>query len=131
MPHQIKNRKLGRNTGQRKALFKGLTRSLILHGRIQTTEARAKALRPVAERFISWGCRAARAMDGEDTPDNRARAVHCRRMAFAFVQDNEVITKVFEELAPKYKERPGGYTRIMKVGYRPGDAAPVALIELV
>jgi large subunit ribosomal protein L17 len=52
-------------------------------------------------------------------------------MAFAFVQDNEVITKVFEELAPKYKERPGGYTRIMKVGYRPGDAAPVALIELV
>lgn len=131
MPHQIKNRKLGRNTGQRRALFKGLTRSLILHGRIQTTEARAKALRPVAERFISWGCRAARAMAEGDTPENRARAVHCRRMAFAFVQDNAVITKVFEELAEKYKERPGGYTRIMKVGYRPGDAAPVALIELV
>ena len=131
MPHQSHIKKLGRASGGRRALLKGLTRSLILHGRIQTTEARAKALRPVAERFISWGCRAARAMDGGDTPDNRARAVHCRRMAFAFVQDNTVINKVFDELAQRYKERPGGYTRIMKVGYRPGDAAPVALIELV
>ena len=131
MPHQSHIKKLGRASGGRKALLKGLTRSLILHGRIQTTEARAKALRPVAERFISWGCRAARAMDEGDTPENRARAVHCRRMSFAFVQDNTVITKVFEELAQRYKERPGGYTRIMKVGYRPGDAAPVSLIELV
>ena len=131
MPHQSHIKKLGRPSGGRRALLKGLTRSLILHGRIQTTEARAKALRPVAERFISWGCRAARAMVGGDTPDNRARAVHCRRMAFAFVQDNTVINKVFEELAQRYKERPGGYTRIMKVGYRPGDSAPVALIELV
>lgn len=131
MPHQSHIKKLGRASGGRRALLKGLTRSLILHGRIQTTEARAKALRPVAERFISWGCRAARAMDEGDTPENRARAVHCRRMAFAFVQDNAVITKVFEELAQRYKERPGGYTRIMKVGYRPGDAAPVSLIELV
>ena len=131
MAHQIKNRKLGRASGQRKALFKGLTRSLILHGRIRTKESRAKALRPVAERFIAWGCRAARAMDEGDTPENRSRAVHCRRMAFAFVQDNVVIRKVFEELATRYKERPGGYTRIMKVGYRPGDAAPVALVELV
>lgn len=131
MPHQSHIKKLGRASGGRKALLKGLTRSLILHGRIQTTEARAKALRPVAERFISWGCRAARAMDEGDTPENRARAVHCRRMAFAFVQDKTVITKVFEELAQRYKERPGGYTRIMKVGYRPGDAAPVSLIELV
>ncbi|MCY4623530.1 MAG: 50S ribosomal protein L17 [Chloroflexi bacterium] len=123
--------KLGRTSGQRRALYKGLARSLILHGRIKTTEARAKALRPVAERFISWGCRAARAMDGGDTPENRARAVHCRRMAYAFVQDNQVIRKLFDELAPKYKERPGGYTRIMKLGFRKGDAAPIALIELV
>ena len=70
-------------------------------------------------------------MDEGDTPENRARAVHCRRMAFAFVQDKAVITKVFEELAQRYKERPGGYTRIMKVGYRVGDAAPISLIELV
>ncbi len=131
MPHQSHIKKLGRASGGRKALLKGLTRSLILHGHIQTTEARAKALRPVAERFISWGCRAARAMDEGDTPENRARAVHCRRMAFAFVQDKAVITKVFEELAQRYKERPGGYTRIMKVGYRVGDAAPISLIELV
>ncbi|MCH8939511.1 MAG: 50S ribosomal protein L17 [Chloroflexi bacterium] len=131
MPHQSHVKKLGRASGGRRALLKGLTRSLILHGHIQTTEARAKALRPVAERFISWGCRAARAMDEGDTPENRARAVHCRRMAFAFVQDKAVITKVFEELAQRYKERPGGYTRIMKVGYRVGDAAPISLIELV
>ena len=131
MPHQSHIKKLGRASGGRRALLKGLTRSLILYGHIQTTEARAKALRPVAERFISWGCRAARAMDEGDTPENRARAVHCRRMAFAFVQDKAVITKVFEELAQRYKERPGGYTRIMKVGYRVGDAAPISLIELV
>ena len=131
MPHQIATNKLGRTSGQRKALFRGLARSLILHERITTTEAKAKALRPVAERFIAWGCRAARALDQGDTPENRARAVHCRRMAYAFVQDNAVIRKVFEELAPRYKERPGGYTRILKVGFRKGDAAPVALIELV
>ena len=131
MPHQIATNKLGRTSGQRKALFRGLARSLILHERITTTEARAKALRPVAERFIAWGCRAARALDQGDTPENRARAVHCRRMAYAFVQDNAVIRKVFEELAPRYKERPGGYTRILKVGFRKGDAAPIALIELV
>jgi large subunit ribosomal protein L17 len=131
MPHQIATNKLGRNSGQRKALLKGLTRSLILHDRITTTEARAKALRPIAERFIAWGCRAARALDQGDTPENRARAVHCRRMAYAFVQDNTVIRKVFEELAPRYKERPGGYTRILKVGFRKGDAAPISLIELV
>ena len=131
MRHQIATKKLSRTSGQRKALFKGLARSLILHERITTTEAKAKALRPVAERFIAWGCRAARALDQGDTPENRARAVHCRRMAYAFVQDNAVIRKVFEELAPRYKERPGGYTRILKVGFRKGDAAPIALIELV
>ena len=131
MRHQIGTKKLSRPSGQRKALFKGLARSLILHERIMTTEAKAKALRPVAERFIAWGCRAARALDQGDTPENRARAVHCRRMAYAFLQDNAVIRKVFEELAPRYKERPGGYTRILKVGFRKGDAAPIALIELV
>ena len=131
MRHNKGTYKLGRASGQRKALYKGLARSLILHERIRTTEARAKALRPVAERFIAWGCRAARAMDGGDTPENRARAVHCRRMAYAFVQDNTVIRKLFDELAPRYKERPGGYTRIMKLGFRKGDAAPIALIELV
>jgi large subunit ribosomal protein L17 len=113
------------------ALLKGLTRSLLIHERITTTEARAKALRPVVERMITWGTRAARAMDQGETMENRVRAVHCRRMAYAFVQDNAVIRKVFNDLAPRYKERPGGYTRIYKIGYRVGDAAPMAMIELV
>ena len=131
MPHQSARHKLGRNTGQRKALLKSLVRSLILHERITTTDARAKALRPEAERFIAWGCRAARALEGGDSVENRARAVHCRRMAYAFIQDNAIIRKVFNELAPRYKDRNGGYTRILKTGFRPGDAAPTALVELV
>ena len=131
MPHQRVTHKLGRPSAQRKALLKSLTRSLVLHERITTTEARAKALRPVAERIIAWGTRAARAMEQGETLENRARAVHCRRMAYAFIQDNAVIRKVFNDLAPRYKERTGGYTRILKVGYRSGDAAPMALIELV
>jgi large subunit ribosomal protein L17 len=131
MPHQRVTHKLGRNTGQRRALLKSLTRSLVIHERITTTEARAKALRPVVERFITWGCRAAKAMEEGDALENRARAVHCRRMAYAYIQDNTVIRKVFNDLAPRYKGRTGGYTRILKVGYRVGDAAPMALIELV
>lgn len=131
MPHQVVKHKLGRPTGQRKALFRGLTRSLVLHERIQTTEAKAKAVRPVAEGFLALGCRALRALEAGDTPENRARALHYRRMAFAFIQDDGVVRKVFQELAPRYKERPGGYTRILKVGFRKGDAAPMALLELV
>jgi large subunit ribosomal protein L17 len=131
MPHQVRNHKLGRPTGQRIALFRSLTRSLVLHERIQTTQAKAKAVRPVAERFLAMGCRAQRALETGDTPENRARALHYRRLAFAFIQDNQVVGKVFGELALRYKERPGGYTRILKVGFRKGDAAPMALLEMV
>lgn len=131
MPHQIRKHKLGRPTAQRTALFRGLTRSLILHERIQTTEPKAKAVRPVVERFIALGCRAQQALDAGDTPENRAKALHYRRMAFAFIQDNQVIRKTFGELATRYKGRPGGYTRILKVGFRRGDAAPMALLEFV
>ena len=131
MPHQIRKHKLGRPTAQRTALFRGLTRSLILHERIQTTEPKAKAVRPVVERFIALGCRAQQALDAGDTPENRAKALHYRRMAFAFIQDNKVVGKTFGELAARYKGRPGGYTRILKVGFRRGDAAPMALLEFV
>ena len=131
MPHQVHKHKLNRPSGPRKALFRGLTRSLIIHERIRTTEPKAKAVRPIVERFVTLGCRAQRALDAGDTPANRARALHYRRMAFAFVQDNKVVGKVFQDLAERYKERPGGYTRILKVGYRKGDAAPMALLELV
>jgi large subunit ribosomal protein L17 len=131
MPHQVRKHKLGRPTAQRQALFRGLTRSLVLEERIQTTEAKAKAVRPVAERFLALGCRALRAQEAGDTPESRARALHYRRMAFSFIQDNRVVGKVFGELAQRFKERPGGYTRILKVGTRKGDAAPLALLELV
>jgi len=129
--HRIGTHKLSRNSGQRKALFRSQVRSLVLHEAITTTEAKAKALRPIAEKVITWGCRAARAIDEADTRDTRARAVHCRRMAYAFIQDNAVISKVFDDLALRYKLRPGGYTRILKLGNRVGDAAPIARIELV
>ena len=131
MPHQVRKHKLGRPTGQRMALFRGLTRSLVLHERIRTTEAKARAVRPVAERFLTWGRQALATLESGDTSENRARALHYRRMAFAFIQDDRVVSKVFKELAARYKQRPGGYTRILKVGFRPGDAAPMVLLELV
>ena len=131
MPHQVRTLKLGRDTAERKALLRGLVRSLLLRGRIQTTEAKARLARPVAERMITLGRQALSALEQGETPENRARALHYRRLAFAFLQDDRVVQKVFGELAPKYKGRPGGYTRILKVGHRPGDAAPIALLELV
>jgi large subunit ribosomal protein L17 len=131
MAHQRAGTKIGHGQGHRKAIMKGLVRSLLIHEQIKTTEAKAKATKPLAEKIISLGCRAARVLDQGDTPVNRAQAVHLRRQAFAFIQDNSVIKKVFDDLAPRYKERPGGYTRIVKLGHRVGDAAPISLIELV
>ena len=131
MAHLRRAHKLSRTSSQRKALFRGLVRSLVLHERIRTTEAKAKAVRPVAERMVTWGCRALQAAEQNDSPEGRARALHFRRKAFAFIQDNQVIRKVFDDLAPRYRERPGGYTRILKIGFRSGDAAPVVLLEFV
>ena len=131
MAHQRAGRKFGHDQGHRNAIMKGLVRSLVLHEQIKTTEAKAKATRPVAEKIISLGCRAARTLDQGDTLENRAKAVHLRRQAFAFIQDNSVIRKVFDDLASRYKDRQGGYTRIFKLGHRVGDAAPISVIELV
>jgi large subunit ribosomal protein L17 len=116
MPHQIKGRKLGRPTDQRDALLRNLVRDLLIHGRITTTEAKAKEARRLAERIITYG---------------KKGTLHHRRLALAIITDKEVVRKLFEELAPRYANRPGGYTRVLKLGRRKGDAAPMALLELV
>jgi large subunit ribosomal protein L17 len=116
MRHQVAGRHLGRNTAQRKALFRGLITELFRHERISTTEAKAKAIRGEAEELITLAKR------GD---------VHARRLVQRTVLDKDVTSKLFETLGPRYKERPGGYTRIFKLGPRLGDAAPLVILELV
>ncbi len=116
MRHRVAGRKLNRNTAQRKALLRGLATELFKHGKVQTTEARAKALRPVAEKLITLAKR------GD---------LHARRLAAARLYDPSVQQKLFTDIADLYRDRQGGYTRIYKLGPRKGDAAPMALIELV
>ena len=110
------NRKLGRPTDQRRAMLRNLTTALLEHGRIETTVTRAKEVRKMAERMITLGKRG---------------NLHARRQALAYVTKESVVVKIFDEIAPKYEERPGGYTRIYKMGPRRGDAAEMAVIELV
>lgn len=124
MRHRKAGRKLGRNTGQRRALYRNMITQLFLHERITTTEAKAKAIRGQAERLITIAKRA-------NTSDEPARQVHARRVAAARLNGPEVVHKLFDEIAPRYEERPGGYTRILKLGQRQGDGARVALVELI
>lgn len=116
MRHGVSGRKFDMPTAHRKALFRGLVRSLFLHEKITTTLPRAKEIRPLAEKMITLG------KDG---------SVPARRRALAFVTDKDVIDKLFTEIAPRYTTRPGGYTRIVRVGKRLGDNADMAVIELV
>lgn len=116
MPHQIAGRHLGRNSAQRKALFRGLVTQVLQHERIETTEAKAKAVRSDVEKMIGYAKR------GD---------VHARRLALRTVQDKKVVTKLFDKLGPRYKDRSGGYTRIIRLGPRHGDAAEMVLLELV
>lgn len=116
MRHKVSGRKLGRSSSHRKALFRNMVTSLFEHGRIQTTDAKAKEVRRVAEKLITLGKR------GD---------LHARRQALAYVRDRGVVAKLFEELSPRYAQRPGGYTRIVKLGTRRGDGAPVSILELV
>ena len=117
MRHQKDRGKLSRSASHRKALLANLARELILHERIRTTEAKAKAVKPDVEKLITL----AKKGDG-----------HSRRLAMARLgQDKFVVYKLFEEVAPRYADRPGGYTRILKLGPRPSDATEMALIELV
>ena len=116
MRHQRAGRKLGRDSAHRKALYSNLAGALIEHGRIQTTEAKAKEVRPVVEKMITLGKR------GD-------LAAH--RQAVAFLRSKSVAHKLFAEVAPRYAERAGGYTRVVKLGPRQGDAAPMAYLEFV
>ncbi|RMG13179.1 MAG: 50S ribosomal protein L17 [Deltaproteobacteria bacterium] len=116
MRHRKSGRKLGRTSAHRKAMFANMATSLFLHERIQTTDAKAKEIRRVAERLITL------AKKGD---------LSARRRAYRTIRDQEVLKKLFEEIGPRYAERPGGYTRILKVGTRRGDNAPLSLIELV
>ena len=109
-------RKLGRPTDQRMAMLRGMVTALLENGKIETTVTRAKEVRPLAENMITLGKR------GD---------LHARRQALSFITKEDVVKKVFEELAPKYAERNGGYTRIVKTGVRRGDNAPMAIIALV
>ena len=116
MRHHKSGRKLNRNSSHRKAMFSNMANSLFDHEIIKTTLPKAKELRRVAEPLITLA---------------KNDSVANRRSAFSKLRDKEMVGKLFNELAPRYKERPGGYTRIMKCGFRSGDAAPMAYIELV
>ena len=116
MRHARSGKKLGRDSAHRKALYSNLAGALITHGRIETTEAKAKAVRPYSEKLITLGKR------GD---------LHARRQAMAELRSNDVVHKLFADIAPRFSERNGGYTRVVKLGPRQGDAAQMALLELV
>ena len=116
MRHHRSGKKLGRDSAHRKALYANLTSALIKHGRIRTTETKAKAVRPIAEKMITLG---------------RRGDIHARRQALAYLRSQEVVHKLFSEVGPRFRDRPGGYSRVVKIGVRQGDAAPMAYLELV
>lgn len=135
MRHRNSGRALSRNTPHRLAMLRNMASSLLQHGRIQTTDAKAKEIRPVVERLITLSRRVTPTMIADapevDAVKLRARRVHAVRQARRWVPDREVLKRLFGELGEYYKSRPGGYTRITKLGRRPGDNAPMSLIELV
>lgn len=116
MRHGKKIKKMGRTASHRRATLRNMATALFQHERIETTTAKAKALRPYAERLITLAKR------GD---------LHARRQAARDIQDREILGKLFDDLGPRFSERPGGYTRVLKLGARKGDAAEMALIELV
>ncbi len=116
MRHKVAGRKLSRSTGHRRAMYRNLVTDLLNYGKIITTEAKAKETRSLAEKMITLG---------------KTGGLHSYRQAMSFIIDKKVAEKVFIELAPRYAERPGGYTRIIKLGPRLGDGAPMVKLELV
>jgi large subunit ribosomal protein L17 len=132
MRHRKAGQKLGRTSAQRNALRRTLITQLIEHERIQTTEAKAKFIRAEAEKLITLAKRGLRE-GGEDEADKAARAklVHARRLAAARLNNPDVVKKLFETIAPRYEKRNGGYTRLLKLGPRLGDAAEMVVLEMV
>ncbi|TFG92477.1 MAG: 50S ribosomal protein L17 [Syntrophobacterales bacterium] len=116
MRHRRAGKRLGRTSSHRKAMMRNLVTSLLEHEKITTTDAKAKELRGVADKMITLGKRG---------------TLHARRQALSFIRDNRITKKVFEELSPRYSERMGGYTRVIKVGTREGDNALLSVIELM
>ncbi len=116
MRHGTGYRKLNRQPQHRKAMFSNMTVSLLTHEQIKTTLPKAKELRRFADKMISLG---------------KKGSLHDRRLAYSFLRDNAAVAKLFSTLAERYKDRPGGYTRVLKAGFRYGDSAPMAIIELV
>src|SRR5437667_9473298 len=116
MRHRRAGKKLGRDSAHRKALYSNLAGALIEHGRIKTTEAKAKAVKPFAEQMITLG---------------RRGDLHARRLALSELRSQEIVHKLFADVGPRMAERPGGYARIVKLGHRPGDAAEMVYLELV
>ncbi len=116
MRHAKKGRKLGTDASHTQAMLRSLARALFINERIKTTEARAKEVRSLVERIITWG---------------KKGDVHSRRLALAELNDRELVHKIFADIAPRFAEREGGYTRILKLGPRKGDAAPMVIMELV
>lgn len=116
MRHRVDNHKLGKTTSQRMSVYKSIVSDMIRHGKVTTTEMKAKRARVFVEKMITLG---------------KHGTLHSRRQALSFVNDEILVEKVFAELAPRYAERKGGYTRMTKLGPRVGDAAPVARLELV
>ena len=116
MRHRVNGRKLGRSTGHRVAMYRNLVTDLLRYEKIVTTEAKAKEVRGMAEKTITLG---------------KNGSLHARRQALAFVTDKKVVAKLFDKIASRYEDRPGGYTRLIKLGPRLGDGAPMAQLELV
>jgi large subunit ribosomal protein L17 len=116
MRHQVKKGMLGRNTAHRRALMRNMVTSFLERERVRTTIAKARSLRPVAEKMITLGKRG---------------TLHARRQALAYMTKEEAVKKLFDDIGPRFKERPGGYTRIVKLDRRAGDGAEMAMIELV
>lgn len=116
MRHRVSGKKLGRNRNERKALFKNLTSSLILHGEIKTTEAKAKAIKRLVDKLVTRA---------------KQQTLSARRLLTAFLQDKKVVSRLVDEIAPKFKDRQSGFTRILRLGKREGDQAMMVKIEFV
>jgi large subunit ribosomal protein L17 len=123
MRHQVAGKKLNRSSAHRAALRKNLTKELFRHERVRTTKAKAQAARGEAERLIT--------LAKKGNAAGEAKAVHARRRAAAQITDPEIVKKLFDDIAVRYVDRPGGYTRILKLGPREGDGAEMVLLELV